>query len=30
MLVAGTGAMLTMIKKEYPDMEAFGIDLSDK
>ncbi len=26
----GTGAMLTMIKKEYPDMEAFGIDLSEQ
>ena len=26
----GTGVMLTMMKKEYPDMEAFGIDLSDQ
>jgi len=26
----GSGAMLTMLKKEYPAIEAFGIDLSDQ
>lgn len=26
----GTGAMLAILKKEYPDMKAFGIDLSNQ